>query len=236
MLDWIFVSYLLFLMPGWQLWKSLKKKDATAKPRDDSGSARLFRNLRFILTPLLVLAVLMAVTGRSAALLGLDIPVSIRGQWGLLAVVVLMSVPFIWSAISDRKKEQAKKDKEFAELEALDAIPRTSRELWGFVLVVFCMGIGWELLYRGYLMLVLPPVTGTTGAVILTALAYGIGHGYKSRNQFIGSIVSAFLFTLAYVFTGSLWWLMLLHVCLPLYGVVTGYVMLKKRAALQLAA
>jgi membrane protease YdiL (CAAX protease family) len=73
-----------------------------------------------------------------------------------------------------------------------------------------------QLLYRGFLMLVLTP-----GAVILAALAYGAGHGYKSRGQFAGSIVSAFLFTIGYVLTGSLWWLMLLHMGLPLFGLIS---------------
>ncbi len=194
------------------------------------------KNLVFILTPLLALAAIMTISGRSAGALGLDMPVSIYGQWGLLFVVALMTVPFIWTAIADRKKDQKKKDEEFAQLEALGGVPKTGAELAGTVLVVACMGIGWELLYRGYLMLVLPPVTGIYGAVILSALAYGIGHGYQDRNQFIGSIVSAFLFTLGYVLTNSLWWLMLLHVCLPLFGVLTGYFMLKKRGRQQLAA
>lgn len=236
MLDLIFASYLLFLLPGWQLWKSLKKKEKDTTPDTGLSPERLVRNLVFILTPLAALAVLMAVTGRAPASLGLDIPVSTYGQWGLLLVVVLMIVPFVWSAIADRHKDQQKKDAEFAQLEALGGVPKTSAELRGYVVLIFCLGTGWELLYRGYLMLVLPPVTGLAGAVVLSALAYGIGHGYKSRNQFIGSIVSAFLFTLAYVLTKSLWWLMLLHVYLPLFGVLSGYFMLRKRTAQKVAA
>lgn len=236
MLDLILASYLLVLLPGWQLWKSLKKKEKENPLDSGMSPERLVRNLVFILTPLAALAVLMAVTGRAPASLGLDIPVSTYGQWGLLFVVVLMIVVFVWSAIADRKKDQQKKDEEFAELEALGGVPKTGAELRGYVLLSFCLGTGWELLYRGYLLLVLPPVTGLSGAVILSALAYGIGHGYKSRNQFIGSIVSAFLFTLAYVWTRSLWWLMLLHVYLPLLGVLSGYFMLRKRTAQKVAA
>lgn len=236
MLDLIFASYLLFLLPGWQLWKSLKKKNKDAPLDGGMSPERLARNLVFILTPLAVLAVVMFLTGRTPATLGLDIPVSTYGQWGLLFVGILMTVPFVWSAIADRKKDQQKKDEEFAQLEALGGVPKSGAELRGYVLLIFCLGTGWELLYRGYLMLVLPPVTGVAGAVILSALAYGIGHGYKSRNQFIGSIVSAFLFTLAYVWTKSLWWLMLLHVYLPLFGVLSGYFMLRKRTAQKVTA
>jgi membrane protease YdiL (CAAX protease family) len=232
MLDVLFASYLLVLMPGWQLWRSLKKKDA-GEPEPIAGltGERFFRNLRFIIAPLVALTVVMALSGRRLADLGLDMPVSLAGRWGLLAVVVLMLLPIAWSVIAERKSDQAKKDKEFAQLEALGGVPKSAREMWANVVLFVLLGTGWELLYRGYLMLVLTPVTGLPVAVILSALAYGIGHGYKNPRQFIGSIVSAFLFTLGYVFTGSLWWLMLLHVCLPLYGTLSGYLMLRKREA-----
>jgi hypothetical protein len=50
-----------------------------------------------------------------------------------------------------------------------------------------------------------------------------VGHGYQGVGKMAASIVSALLFTLAYVLTGSLWWLMLLHVLLPLYMGLSGY-------------
>ncbi len=55
-------------------------------------------------------------------------------------------------------------------------------------------------------------------SVLLPALAYGVAHGYRGRTRFIGSIVSALLFTLGFVLTRSLWWLILIHIGLPLFG------------------
>lgn len=226
--DLFFASYLLFLLPGWQLWKSLKKKEKKLAPDAAKRGANFVKNLVFIISPLVVLAALMAWSGRSVASLGLDIPVSGYGQWGLASVVLLFVVLTIWTVIANCRQSAEKVAADLAKYQALASIPQSRGELWQQIFLIACMGIGWELLYRGFLMLVLPPVTGMTGAVVLTALAYGIAHGYQSRNQFMGSIFSAFLFTLGYVFTQSLWWLMLLHVCLPLFGIVTAYIALNR--------
>jgi membrane protease YdiL (CAAX protease family) len=229
MLDWILAAYLLFVLPGMQLWKSLRKK--TKDPNSDDPAARkarFWKNMRFILTPVMVMAILLAWSGRGPAAIGLDMPVSIVGQWALLGVVVLFTLPYLVGLVWKRKKSEEEEAKELADLQALELVPKSRTELGAFVLLMFCIGTGWELLYRGFLMLVLPPVTGLAGAVILSALAYGIGHGYQNWKQFTGSIVSAFLFTLGYVLTYSLWWLMLLHVALPLFGILNAYFAINK--------
>lgn len=91
-------------------------------------------------------------------------------------------------------------------------LPRTAVELrWATVFVV-AAGTGWEILYRGFLLWVLIPLIGVVGAVCVAAIAYGLAHGFKSRGQLIGSLGMSFAFTVAFALTGSLWWLMLLHV------------------------
>jgi membrane protease YdiL (CAAX protease family) len=229
MLDLMFAGYLLFILPGLQLWKTLRKKKKDAQP-DDAATrkAAFFRNMRFILAPLLVLAALLAWTGRGPGVLGLDVPVSALGLWCLLAVVLLLLAMVVGTYVWERGLDAAKTAKYHADLRALDNVPTSRTDMCSTVLLVFCMGIGWELLYRGFLMLVLPPLTGVAGAVILSSLAYGMGHGYHSPKQFAGSIVSAFLFTLGFVFTHSLWWLMLLHVMLPVTGIFGAYSALNK--------
>lgn len=77
------------------------------------------------------------------------------------------------------------------------------------------IGIGWELLYRGFLLLALAPWLGTWGAVVLAAVAYGAAQGYKSPGQL----------------TGSLWWLMLLHVAMPLTAPLYYFKMMRDEAA-----
>lgn len=52
-------------------------------------------------------------------------------------------------------------------------------------------------------------------AVVLAAVSYGAGHGYKSFKQFAGSIGVSLAFTIGYALTGSLWWLIVLHAAAP---------------------
>jgi hypothetical protein len=61
----------------------------------------------------------------------------------------------------------------------------------------------WELLYRGYLLWLLPPLMGMPAAVILAAVAYGLGHGASDWRSVAGATVSSFLFTIAYALSGS---------------------------------
>lgn len=224
MLELAFAGWLVLVFPALQLWRSLRPK-TQLPPLPQAAS--YWRSMRKVGAMLAVLAALMLIGGRGIGELGLDIPVSLFGQWGLGICALLLVGSVVGTWIWEQRLDQAGRDDYHAKLEAMDGMPRTPRDLALFALLALFIGIGWELLYRGFLMLVLTPIVGTAGAVVLAALAYGIGHGYQSRGQFIGSIVSAFLFTIGYVLTGSLWWLMLLHVMLPLYAAVSSYLTLQ---------
>lgn len=225
MFELAFAAYLVFLLPARQLWKSLRPKKPNAA---EARTARYRRSIRWIASLLLIMVAVMVLSDRSAVDIGLDLPISRYGQWGLLFCALLFTIPFGWTWVLERAgKGEEKNDAYLAKIRDNEMIPRAPRELALFMVLSLLLGFGWELLYRGFLMLVLPPVTGTVGAVILTSLAYGIGHGFQGWGQIIGSIVSAFLFTLAYVLTGSLWWLMVLHAALPLFMGISGYRALK---------
>lgn len=98
-------------------------------------------------------------------------------------------------------------------------LPQTSTERKTFVLFGIIAGVGWELLYRGYLLWFLTPRVGIFGAVCISAMAYGLAHGVKDRRKAAGSVASAFLFTIAFAVTNDLWWLMIIHVGLPMIAI-----------------
>jgi membrane protease YdiL (CAAX protease family) len=209
--------YLVVVLPGQALWQSLQPATKPKRPRLAAYRASIVR----IVILLAILAALMWWSGRPAAALGLALPMSTAGAWGVIAAGILLSVMSIGGWLWERKLSGEKLAQYQAKLEkAGDSMPQTEQELKAFMLLTVFIGCGWELLYRGFLMMVLTPVIGTASAVALAAIAYGAAHGYQGRGQFIGSIVSAFLFTIGYVATGSLWWLMLLHTLLPIYSAV----------------
>lgn len=244
MIELVFAVYLVLILPARQLYKSLKpRKDAPPEPRVDAYA----RTSRWLGLLLLALVAVLVMSDRSAADIGLDMPVSVAGRWGLVFCAVLACLPFVWTWMSEQRAKRraersaersaelpdADKTRDDAALRTIEKdrlVPTTPAELRAFILMSLLIGFGWELLYRGFLMLVLPPFTGTAGAVILASLAYGIGHGYQSPGQLAGSVLSAFVFTLSYVATGSLWWLMVLHAGLPLFIGLSGYNLLRQPA------
>ncbi|WP_174280593.1 CPBP family intramembrane glutamic endopeptidase, partial [Sphingomonas bacterium] len=97
-------------------------------------------------------------------------------------------------------------------------MPRGRRETGWFLAFAIGVGGGWEVLYRGYLFWSLAPLTGGLGAVAAMALSYGVAHGYRGPGALAASIAGALFFAGGYALTGSLWWLIVLHVGLPLIG------------------
>ncbi len=208
MADLALVAYLVVVLPTYQLWRTLRTPSATARPR----IARYFVSIGLALAPTAALVAIWIISRRSWSALGLGLPLAgIAGLGIALVGLVLMG------ALMRRQMKGAAPPKD-----ALELLPVTPRERMAFLAMSVVIGFAWELLYRGYLYWVLAPRMGTILAVVLAATAYGAAHGYKGPKQFAGSLASAFVFTVAYVLTHSLWWLMAIHVALPLLAVWIG--------------
>jgi len=101
-------------------------------------------------------------------------------------------------------------------------MPQTVSERRLAVVAFVVIGVAWEVLYRGYLLWRLTPRLGLIGAIVVAALAYGLAHGVKTARQLGASLAAAFVFTIAYALTKSLWWLMIIHAGLPLLAMQAG--------------
>ncbi len=155
-------------------------------------------------------------TGMTARDLGLGWPPPRAGQIGLaLAAVILggVAAAVLVMAPSKSPREQS----------AMAELPSGRREMRLFLLFGLAAGFGWEVLYRGFVLWWLTPLFGLTGAVVAASIAYGLAHGWKSWGQGLGSIGSAFLFTIGFAATGSLWWLIAIHCGLPLVALLAGW-------------
>ena len=160
----------------------------------------------------------------------------IAGTWGFgRAVLQLCGLRAIGSVIDRLKTPQASAEDERKMLASSSIWPRNPAEAFAFAVSMLIVTGGWEMLYRGFLLLVLTPVIGLPLAIAASALAYGIGHGYTNPKQLAGSIVSAFLFTIAFAWTQSLWWLVLLHVFIPL-STIPAVMRAQRRQAVRLQA
>lgn len=205
MLDITLAVLLIFVVPLVGVWRSRRADDPSA-----SRSARYIRTMATIGGLLTVLAACWTVGGRDLNELGLGVPTSPAALAGLAIATLLLAVLFLVSRLKRTSRDEA------AETSASALLPRTRGEIALFVPFAIAVGFGWEVLYRGFLFSYLLPYAGLAGAIVVAAAAYGLAHGLKSTGQFLGSLASALVFTVGYALTHSLWWLILLHIGLPL--------------------
>lgn len=201
---------LVFILPAYAL-----------RPRGPDTTQRiLFIRLAVttieIAVLLTVLALMAPVIGLTFADIGLGWPPSRAGEIGfaIAALVIgVLTAAAVLMKVGRSPGEQA----------ALAELPRGPRETALYLLFALAAGVGWEILYRGFLLWWLEPLVGLVGAIAVASIAYGLAHGWKSRGQGLGSIGSAFLFTIGFAITGSLWWLIAIHTTLPLVALLAGW-------------
>ncbi|WP_317202652.1 CPBP family intramembrane glutamic endopeptidase [Janthinobacterium sp.] len=223
MLDALLSIYLIIIFPCYKLWTNHHKNKNT--------NTRMHRYIKTIVLIALPLAALLASywsSGRAPDALGLDVPVSRAGQWGIIFALALLIALAVAGSLRQKSLTDKKRIEYLALIKNDELMPRTHGELWTFAIATLFIGVGWEILYRGFLLSTLPPMIGTAGAVVLSALAYGAAHGYKNPRQLTASILAALLFALAFCASKSLWWLMLVHIGLPFIGAVSSFNLLRE--------
>lgn len=211
--DILFTLYLLVYFPLEGLWRSLRP--SPVKPVLTPLQS-YWRQGRYVLGLLCAFMLVSWIGNHSAQELGIGLPPPPAGMWGLAIIVILLvSLHFIGNMMGARMTPEQRTSKKQELRDLPFPMPRTRLETTVYLITMVGMTATWELLFRGYLLLVLTPYTGMSLAIVLAAVAYGAGHGYQSPKQFLGSIASSLCFTLGYAMTGSLWWLIVLHAAVP---------------------
>ncbi|MEQ9399744.1 MAG: CPBP family intramembrane glutamic endopeptidase [Longimicrobiales bacterium] len=95
-------------------------------------------------------------------------------------------------------------------------LPRTAAERRVFAVLSLAAGVGEEIAYRGYAILVLVPMLGGVGALVLTSVVFGLLHAYQGvlgivRTAVVGGVLGAGL-----LLSGSLWPCVAAHTLLDL--------------------
>ena len=195
MLNNFIAAYLLIVLPTLQMWRCLRKK------RDVRPTALMRRYCVRSCEVLILLALLWigcVDVGYTARQIGFDFPLSSAGAWGLGFAVLL--VGGLLAADKLLVRHQTPLERAHSQRELLDSPipwPHAGREVLAFVLSAALITAAWEILYRGFLLLLLTPATGLPLAILASSLAYGVAHGYQDLKKLIVSIVSALAFTIA---------------------------------------
>ena len=215
MLDHVLAFLLLVILPARALWRDWK-----ARARQQSKTSAYLATIVTVSGLLALLAAAWLPAGRPLAGLGLAIPVEAPA---LIALAISVSLLAIFVLVMKRRKPGPQSAGNNGAGRIL--LPDTPHEARLFLLFALAVGFGWEVLYRGFLLSYLQPHVGLAGAVIVAAVAYGLAHGFKGWRQLAASIVASLAFTVGYVLTGNLWWLIAVHVSLPLLGMLASRAM-----------
>jgi membrane protease YdiL (CAAX protease family) len=210
MLDLLLASTLLFGLPI----RALLRSYSTGKAPVDK--CKRYRKSTAIIVILLIILFVDWVSGsRGFTQLGLAAPTTHPAIAGCLVAVSVPIILFL-ALITKSTAQKAAKPDDLADT----ILPESRDELRYFVIFTVAAGFGWEVLYRGFLLFWLSPIIGLVPAVVTSSIAYALSHGCKTLTQTAGSLVSALLFTTGYAVTGSLWWLIILHIALPSLSVL----------------
>lgn len=85
-----------------------------------------------------------------------------------------------------------------------ELLPSTPAEKGVYILVSSAAGVSEELAYRGLLPMALAGSVGTPAAVVLSALAFGLVHGYQAGAGVLRATMLGLLLSLPVLLTGSL--------------------------------
>jgi len=92
-------------------------------------------------------------------------------------------------------------------------VPRTRDERRTFAWMSVTAGLGEEIVYRGFLYLILVAAGLTVpGALVVQALAFGLVHAYQGPIGVAATALLGLLFGLSFVLLGTLWPAILAHV------------------------
>lgn len=93
-----------------------------------------------------------------------------------------------------------------------ELLPRTGTERATFGLVSLSAGLGEEVVYRGYLIVVLGSLfSDVWWAAAVSSMAFAVLHAYQGTVGIVRSGVLGFVFAAAFISGGSLWPLIIVH-------------------------
>jgi membrane protease YdiL (CAAX protease family) len=102
-----------------------------------------------------------------------------------------------------------------AQAEALEPlVPRTASELGTFMRMSVAAGICEEIFFRGFLIWYVSLFTPLWAAMLISSLLFGFGHLYQGSQALLRIGLLGFILAGLYVFTGSLWVPIILHIAI----------------------
>lgn len=198
--DGLFTAFLLGSMPLLSLAQLPLLRGALVKRME------AYRGSVIMLLVLTTVALILGALGPGLEAMGLVPRFGVQ-DWIMTGVLALGLVVFglVANAVTARL--------DIPETDVLqELIPRTDREKAAFGLVSLSAGLGEEVVYRGYLIVVLGALfSDIWWAAAVSSMAFSILHAYQGVMGIVRSGVLGFVFAAAFIAGGSLWPLIIVH-------------------------
>lgn len=134
------------------------------------------------------------------------------------AVFCIAATAYLFYAWRSMKKataeEKAKHAASFGDL--VHFVPHNRRELNNFYAISVTAGIVEEIVYRGFVIWYLGQVMPVWGAVVVSSVAFGLGHSYQGASGAVRTGLVGLAFGVLYVVTGSIWIPIIAHAVLDI--------------------
>ncbi|HSM04354.1 MAG TPA: type II CAAX endopeptidase family protein [Longimicrobiales bacterium] len=205
LVDHLFILALFVVQPvvGALEHRRFRRRIDAGEPPD---RLRVYR--RVVLLEWATFAVLLGAWGwldRPAALLGFSAPVG-TGFAVAAGITLLVSILLAvqWRA-AIRMTEPARVKLRAAFGFVAHFLPQTDRELRGMLRASVTAGIVEETLYRGFAIWYVGTWIGVPAAVVLTSVAFGLGHLYQGGTGALRAGLVGLALAGLFVLSGSLW-------------------------------
>ncbi|NNK89349.1 MAG: CPBP family intramembrane metalloprotease [Saprospiraceae bacterium] len=102
-------------------------------------------------------------------------------------------------------------------------LPVSKQEFYCFIVLSVSAGVCEEIMFRGFLITYLYNLLGTSKltiyiAVFVPAFLFGIAHAYQGTHAVIKVVLMAVIFGFVYVLSGSIIWLIIIHILVDIIG------------------
>jgi membrane protease YdiL (CAAX protease family) len=222
LLDFGILALIVIVIPLRAIAERRRLQSALAAGVTDAKVQAYRRIMTWQWTAALVLLGAWLGTGRALGLLGIERPRGTGFVAGLGVALVVVCVLVVQLLATLRRPKVAEQVRAAA-APLTFILPSTQRELRLFTWLGVTAGIVEELLVRGYMLWVVGSIVPTWVAVVVTSIAFGIGHAYQGVSGIVKTTAVGLLFGWLYVLTGSIWVPMLVHAAIDVLNGHTVY-------------